>query len=762
MDPRDLYLALQAATSPAHVEAALERFEAAHARAVRWMPFGAREGNRGIIEVSGDPGRSLMERVTNGIDAVLEAEHDVHRGIPDCRSPKEAARAWLNVPDEGLSGMTPGQRRALAHRVTVRLLPGDGRESRVVEAVDQGIGLTPQQMPGTILSLNESNKIQKHYLAGTYGQGGSSTLAASRYTLIASRHGTHPTVGFTVVRYLDVPPEEAKTGHYVYLTLDEAVLEADLPIDQFPAGTVARHIGYDLSGYPSPLGPNSLYGLLNQVLFDPVLPVWFDNGLHDYRRVIKGSRNALNGAVDDGDEGRGPSLAHNVRLFYVALADFGRIGIEYWVLEQPTKENKRPTAAFVNPTKPIILTIHGQNQAELPSTLVKTDAELPFLRQRLICHVDCNSLTPTAKRALFVSNREDARRGMVYEMIKQEVVRVLRSDDELTRLNNEAREHGLREEDQAALQQMRREVARLLRLQGLNIAEAAGGEAAGREGPGDRPTHPRGPHPKPQPIELHEPPTFLRIVWEPEVEITFYPRQRRYLRIETDANSDYHNALNPAASRINVIVTGTGVTVLGSTPLQGGRMRVMVEAVADAAKGTAGEIWVELTRVGRPSLADGRPFRIVETPPARPDARQVTLPPFRCEPVVGPDDPMWNTLDWPENIASVASSMEMETGTLVIYFSTVFPRYANQLAAFEGRDAALAHSFTERYKIWLAVHSLMLHQQEQEQAQGGKPPMEDDQDQVETREREERCRVAVLSALFAAREVQLPAAVDPE
>ena len=34
-------------------------------------------------------------------------------------------------------------------------------------------------MKDTILSLNESNKIQKHYLAGTYGQGGSSTFAFS-------------------------------------------------------------------------------------------------------------------------------------------------------------------------------------------------------------------------------------------------------------------------------------------------------------------------------------------------------------------------------------------------------------------------------------------------------------------------------------------------------------------------------------------------------------------------------------------------------
>ena len=117
-------------------------------------------------------------------------------------------------------------------------------------------------------------------------------------------------------------------------------------------GTLVKHFGYDLSGYPSPLGPNSLYGSLNTILFDPVMPIWLDDRVHSYRRVIKGSRNALNGAVDDGDERTGPALSHNVPMFNVSLGDFGRIGIEYWVLEQPTRANKRPSAAFVNPAKP--------------------------------------------------------------------------------------------------------------------------------------------------------------------------------------------------------------------------------------------------------------------------------------------------------------------------------------------------------------------------------------------------------------------------
>lgn len=74
------------ATTIAEIEGALETFELSNPTA-SWIPVG-RENNRGTIEASADSGRSLVERLTNGIDAVIEAEHDAHRGVPDCRSRK--------------------------------------------------------------------------------------------------------------------------------------------------------------------------------------------------------------------------------------------------------------------------------------------------------------------------------------------------------------------------------------------------------------------------------------------------------------------------------------------------------------------------------------------------------------------------------------------------------------------------------------------------------------------------------------------------
>ena len=103
----------------------------------------------------------------------------------------------------------------------------------------------------------------------------------------------------------------------------------------------------------------------------------------------------------------------------------------------------------------------------------------------------------------------------------------------------------------------------------------------------------------------------------------------------------------------------------GSTPLQGGRMRLILDGVTGARVGATGTIRVELTRPGLPTLADQRSFEVVETPPVRPADQQITLPPFRWQEVEGPDDQRWTDLGWPDDSGEVASSAELEEDTLV-------------------------------------------------------------------------------------------------
>jgi hypothetical protein len=535
-------------------------------------------------------------------------------------------------------------------------------------------------------------------------------------------------------------------------------------MSEFERGTEVRHFGFDLNNFNSPVGPSSLYGSMNTNLFDPVMPFWFDNRVSGYRRVIKGSRNALNGAADEGDT-RGPDLAHSIPMFNVSLGDFGRIGIEYWVLAAPTKENKKPSMAFVNPARPIVLTLNGQNQGEMSQVLIRRDAELPFLTQRLIAHIDCNNLSATSKRLLFVSNRESQRDVKVRDLIQQEVVKALRSDDTLARLNSEARQQGMQQQDETAMKYMRNEVARLLRLQGADFGNPVGGDPRGINGDGVRPATPRPPRPAPEPIELHEPPTFIRFVIDEGRDFTFYAEQRRYLRIETDANSTYHDPYDPHRSNVNIIVGGD-LILAGSTVLKDGRMRAIIEAASGALVGNVGSVRIELKRPGLQVLVDERSYRIVPTPETRSAAHRVSVPEFRMQPVEGPNDPLWTQLSWPDSVNVVASQAEMEESTLIVYYSTAFPKFAARRGAFERKSVELGQSFTTRYEIWLAVHSLLKFQDDQLAAASrasqshnfqGSESHPDGEEADEVKEREERRRIAIMSSMFAAREVLLDA-----
>lgn len=352
---------------------------------------------------------------------------------------------------------------------------------------------------------------------------------------------------------------------------------------------------------------------------------------------FKGSRNALNGALDQGEEtAKGPDLDYHLPMFNVSLGDHVNIGVEYWVLSRPAAKNgkkssTKPAASFVADAKPIILTHNGQNQGELSARIIKKDADLPFLQtqSRLIVHVNCDRLSPAAKRLLFSSTREQAREGFVQSIVQQEIVDLLKSDDELKRLK--AREQSLKEKDDAAEKQMQRQVAKLLRIVGPAHVDIGGSKKGGGEVPPKR----RGPRGKPQPIEPREPPTYIKILGDKDDEVTFFGGQRKYIGVEIDANSDYHDPDDQKKSRINVVV-GDDMKVFGTSPLRGGRMRIGIQCKAEVAVGSKGGIRVELYRPGLSTLSDERDYEIVQPPKPKEDNRQTPFPQVRVDPCRGP------------------------------------------------------------------------------------------------------------------------------
>ncbi len=129
------------------------------------------------------------------------------------------------------------------------------------------------------------------------------------------------------------------------------------------------------------------------------------------------------------------------------------------------------------------------------------------------------------------------------------------------------------------------------------------------------------------------------------------------------------------------------------------------------------------------------------------------MPQFRVVPVE-PESTEWLRLGWPDDTAVIASDAERDEGVLVIYYSTAFPKYVQALNKLEKRDATTAASFTRRYEIWLAVHSLILD--EDKSAHQGEGHAFIQEGQLEEIEQAERCRMAIVAAMVAVRETQTP------
>ena len=750
MNKRELFDRLANATETADAFSAISKFRAMAGSTIDEIPVGFRANNRGTIDVATDPGRSIVERITNAIDALLELEHRNHNGKPVCRTPRDAAQAWFGIDDSGRGASVQRQRQQLARKTIVTLEDGEGKSSRIVTVRDTGIGLFPEQMRSTILSLNEGNKWQKHYLAETFGQGGSSTFAFSKFTLIASRHVRSDVIGFTVVWYKDLPADEFKSGHYVFLGEKSTPFSIKYKDGDSlaPQGTLVKHFGYDLTNYPSPFGERSLYGAMNRLLFDPVAPVWFENKVEGWNRGIYGSRTRLNSGSDEGEGGNKLELEHRMPTISVTLGDIGQIGIEYWLLLTPDRKNSVATAAYVDHNKPIVLSINGQNQSELSALLIRKDAELPYLKTRLICHIDCDGLSSLAKRALFSSTREQAKEGEILARIKQELIDVLKSDDDLKRLNREAKEKSLSQTDEEAKNRLRKEVARMLNLMGKSTVESTAtskqGESKSSRGGGG------GGYKKLEPLETREPPTYIKILRDENTPISFFPGQRRWLRIETDAPSEYHDIKDPRASKIN-FVAGQDFRIVGNTALRGGRMRLALECHNAATTGSSGVLRIELHRRNQTSLHDEADYKVVEKPKETSKKRQNTFPDFEIVKVEGPGDERWiNISEDSVDVSTHASRATLSEGTLCIYYSAAFPKFEQETKRWSGQDTQKAASFERRYEVWLAVHALLLQEQDDQTADD----QEVDEVIAEQFRRQERCRAAVLAAMVASQEVK--------
>lgn len=642
----------------------LSHFEKTFDVTIEWAPFNDSTSNDGPMSLNAYPGRAFIERVTNEGDANLEAKALTHKG-PMPGSPSEAAATWFGLDSTALTGsLSDDEVRDLAQNtVTVIGFVGDSKDPKnsIFDAHDYGIGLTAEEMPSTILSLNRGNKKTKPWLTGKHGQGASSTYQYSDLTLIASRKIGSKTVAFTLVEATWDRENYvlAKTPTYRYLTIGGKVLQVEVSEEEFAVGTLVRHIGYNASDLFHTVGESSLYGLLMRSLAQPLFPVWFEMfaltptkyspfiGYRRYGRLIRGSVNALerawtlslnstdftpadaatseNNEVFDTEDDRTAStqsakILHRASEYYAlgswdfggrtGVGDLGRVKITYWVADPARRSSQNVLKSWVDPDKTILMTLDGQTHAEESRAIITGNhgAKLWAVGRYMVVQIDCNDLDPRAKYELFTSTREHAKETPIKKMILDELIARLSFDSKLQDLNVELAAADIKQ-NQAPAEAITDLIKKYLKAAGVNFEQLTRKVEKWTDVEEEHEISVA--KPEPPPIEAIEPPTFVR--WKFKgTSVRLHPGQRYSFVFETDASPSYWNPADQTVSKIRVLAHG--VQYIGAGDMKGGRVRCHFVCPEDSVAGTKGYIQVQLDFTIGAALTGRLPVDIVPKP----------------------------------------------------------------------------------------------------------------------------------------------------
>lgn len=758
---------------------------------LRWEPFGDKLSNISSIGLGTKPGRSLTERVTNAIDAILEERARKAVTLPN--SSRIAAQQWfgrpITGPDDGLYKWT-FEGSKFDRLVHVVLLPSDIKSAPTLDVLDEGIGIAPNNFRRTILSLQEGNKLTKRYLIGAFGQGGAATLAFCQYALLVSRTQDNPTaVGFTVVRVMQLS-DEYKEDAYAYLScraengeLTVPQATASEPIALYAAagkvknpptlsyGTLVRHFEYKLPSLTGTLSPSpgNLYQYLHNSMFDPLLPFRVvdlreDDRARDER--VTGSRNRLMRLVsqkeNDEQEGR-VEIRHHRPMEYFSLhpGEAATTAIEYWVVNHYRKSKKggkeelvlrsNSIDSFVDPHHPIVGTLNGQNQGELTARIFK-DLGLGMTARHAVVHIDASNTTPRLRRELFSTNREGFKEGDVLNELERILRHMLDEDVELKKIEQELTDRLTKRETEETNKEVQNQITRLLRDAGFQVKTEG---AASQEGAGDPAVverKRRHKYVKPNPLPTLPYPNVTRFeIVSPESKMEVSIGDHEIVLVETDADSMFDKQ-----GKVAIRTEPKILEEFGKSPLKGGRIRWRLRPIDGALVGQGGKVIATITRPDGSQLSDGVPFEILPArqSTAKPDKGMV--PPFHIVPVSPEDEEQWTTL-WPdlgedatpEEQARVAYKPLNINGEIHVYYSTIFTPYRETLDSLKAKGETAAQFFDNGYQVWIGYHAILQESAKKDQG------IDLDAEKLEMVLDEDRIRVAQMQAKQALQTARL-------
>jgi len=579
-----------------------------------WYPLGGRRNNAGSVELVTEPGPPIIERITNGIDAMLEFGFQ-KAGCPDMgpTSPRAAAEQWFGIKGGTLSELREDRTliSQLAPNVEVEVYDSGEPKAPTISILDKGIGQHPVDLPDTILSLGESNKIGKQYLCGAYGQGGSSSFAWCKYTIIVSRkrpehtNGRPDLVGWTIARQYDSP--ELKIHTYQYLVTGKKEIPTFGPSllsdTRFELGTYICHVAYRLERLASRWSIVG-YRYFDNLLFDPVFPYTIRDRRSPpvFNRYISGARSRLlEAAIEYSNDYR------------ANLGLDGSLAIRYWLFKEKKRVSQgEPTDESVSidsyleasgSTRTIIITLNGQRHAYLDKSFIK-QSRYSLLADSLLVQVDCDELSRQIKKGLFPATRSGIVSGeRRLDLIEGCVKEALESDENLKQIQDQRVRRLLATVDEQSESEVRKLLERLISVtKPLEGSGADPGKGKGQVAPGQSTFRPK------------DPPTYFKFVEENQLLI-MEPGTQRVIDIVTDGPNELFTRRHHRG-RLTLETVGGQFVTMRAGRLHEGRMGVTITTSVDATIGAKCQLRCLLDMEGGVYFPPTqRPCQVVPPPP---------------------------------------------------------------------------------------------------------------------------------------------------
>ena len=419
-----------------------------------WKPYGGYESNFNTINNQAKNSvAALAEKPINSIDALLLKECKLRGIAPESRQApkamKEAIELFFGMKSGDYSDLADKERRRLAGNIQI-IAEGDRKRPNVIVA-DKGEGQHPDDFENTFLSLHRGNKNKILFVQGKYNMGGSGVLpncGEYNYQLILSRKtpellkkGQKDVWGFTLVRLHLATSSEYKNSWYEYFVGDKGkiVSFSGEPLSILPenealeSGAYIKLFNYYLPN-PSQITLD-LWRELNRVLHYPVLPITLHETRkfkgHSPSKILVGNRMRILKNDSQSIEDNCPPIIPII----AELGKFGKRTIEVTVFKEGTVKDE-----FASPAEAIFFTINGQTHAAIGRSFLRTKANLHYLSDYMLVHIDCTDVDTNIREKIFMPSRDRMRDTEISKEIEFILAEELSRHEGLKQLNQHRRE----------------------------------------------------------------------------------------------------------------------------------------------------------------------------------------------------------------------------------------------------------------------------------------------------------------------------------